>query len=472
VDLNDPRAVAATLQDFETTGAPRTLVPEEGVPSSLAGDPSIKALAEPAGGAQPPAPAPEGAGEAQRPPGPDMLAGAPVLPKRQGAFGQGVTQVPEEDESAGPDVPTPNLTEDDDLDSAIGRLNEFLDADQPTFEPRPLTGGQRFAAGMMAALNPARYRAEIVPALERRQRDALNTATAERQWRGQQLNVLTALANLESAALDRKEKRRVEDMALMGVASALQVTRDSLLITQTTAGSAIKSLRDTGFNDEADALLTRIAGISGVVKNQASLAQQGVLPNIQAVQALQKLDREVNMAIARAFRRSGKAGAGGAKELKATELRMIFIEGGLRDAMKLLFPRGRTGPANKIGGFIAGSSLGSVLQNLSPKNKRELELLRGAFSKISGAINRLIGGGAALTPNEEARFAGILLNVNDNFTTQLAKMETLQNTIDDVRDRLESPGQGAGRDVPPPPGATDVDNWIIGEDPELISGVQ
>jgi len=464
VDLSDPAATEASLKRAETAGAPETLTPEGAVPSALAGDPSITALEEPAGGAVTPA---AGRG-VQKPPGPDMLAGAPVLPKREGAFGQGVTQVPEEDESAGPDVPTPDLTEDDDLDSAIQRLNEFLDTDQPTFEPRPLTGGQRFAAGLMAALNPARYRAEIVPALERRQRDALNRGTAERQWRGQQLSVLTALANLESAALDRKEKRRVEDMNLMGIASALQVTRDSLLITQTTAGSAIKGLRAGGFDDEADALMTRIAGISGVITNQAALAQQGVLPNIQAVQALQKLDREVNLAIARAFRRSGK-GAGGPKELKATELRLVFIEGGLRDAMRLIFPQGRSGPANKIGGFIAGSALGSILQNLSPKNKRELELLRGAFSKISGAINRLIGGGAALTPNEEARFAGILLNVNDNFTTQLAKMETLQNTIDDVRERVGSPGQGAGRDVPPPAGATDVDQWVIGEDPQLIS---
>ncbi len=469
VDLDDPTAVSTVLQEAETAGAPETLTPEGGVPSSLAGAPSITALGEPAGGAQPAAAGSGGAEGAQRPPGPDMLAGAPVLPKREGAFGQGVTQVPEELGSAGPDVPTPDLTEDDDLDSAIRRLNDFLDDDQPTFEPRPLTGGQRFAAGMLAALNPARYRAEVLPVLERRQRDALNTASAERQHRQQQISVLTALANLESAALDRKEKRQVEDIKLMGVASALQVTRDSLLITQVTAGSAIKGLRAAGFDDEADALITRVAGISGVIKNQAALAQQGVLPNIQATQALQKLDREVNLAIARAFRRSGGTKAGSSKELKATELRLVFIEGGLRDAERLLFPRGRSGAPNKIGGWIAGSAPGSMLQNLFPKDKRNLELLRGAFSKISGAINRLIGGGAALTPNEEARFAGILLNVNDNFVTMVAKMQTLQNTIDDVRARVDSPGQGAGRDAPPPAGATDLDTWIIGEEPELVA---
>lgn len=102
--------------------------------------------------------------------------------------------------------------------------------------PEPLSGGMRFAAGIIAALSPQTYAAVVLPELQRRGATAKSLALLEETARNRDIGALQALASLEAVEANR--------VAIRGqAAERIDVQNRSLALRQEIAAEKIDQKR-------------------------------------------------------------------------------------------------------------------------------------------------------------------------------------------------------------------------------------
>jgi hypothetical protein len=293
----------------------------------------------------------------------------------------------------------------------LTQLAEALGQPPDQIKPvRGFTDFERAAISFLAAIDPQSFETLVKPEIERRLAEPLIEAERMRQERAEQAGRIESLVRVAEI----REGREREEQSL-----------EALMASTLTASD--------GAAQEIQALVPSLDSTTGAQVRRRSRAMQEIARQVRANPTAENVaflgqytDGLLDFVESRQTLASAAGGLSDSIKKVVSELDPILLAAD--DALALI-DAGVYGSGKATGGFFGQSfaALADMLGHSGPSE--ELEDLRIVLSLITGKVNRVLGGGAALTELEERLMAGMFVQISDRETVKRRRLLGIKRFI-------------------------------------------
>ena len=406
------------IADPQTAALKKAIAEEEGA-DQLAQQQEKQAQAEAAGGG-------EGIGPRQAGSGAQQIQGAEVTLDPQAAPGSLQSTDPQLDQ----------------IQADLAALKSDAGKDVPQLVgPVPLSMGARIAAGLIAAIDPVRYKAVVLPELARRQAAAATKYKQEQTRREfaflQQAQIIGARAQVaglaleqqkvEGAEAERELQRKKSEAAITSALGAIAPTAESVEDRFDITAQAARANGLTALADDLDRQREEALGLTKAVLGDPRNATEesvSVLAN-----RINKLDSALNSAQDAIIAERARTGKDTGKKIPS--FKNIEQYGWGRSALRSirrarsLVKQGHGGPESFATGVFWWSEAGQAKNELAEE-----------WANVEATIKPSKFGGA-LSPTENEILDGILADANSNVPQQLRALDRIESVIAGALTRQE-----------------------------------
>ena len=306
----------------------------------------------------------------------------------------------------------------------------------------PFTGGEAAAAGILAGLDPEAYRLIAAPELKAFRDIQQANRQAEQRARQQSLAALglqaQTISSREGLLLDQEQIKARRELAELEIQQE-SAEMDTLMDVYNERGAALfvelenlarsEALPDAEMQQLSDRFVGFARVLDTVALNPTTAGVKEVADSFADTQAQLKIGQ------ARAAASDEKI-----SEKVSGELRVV---GAIRrDASLALQQLDEIGD---IGGPFAGRGIGravgSILEGVGISDfATQLQTLDGRLSRVSGRMNRELGGGGQLTEMEFDLLGGVFISTTETFATKRAKLVDILGYLDSRERALTGAG--------------------------------
>jgi len=367
-------------------------------------------------------------------------AGGASGPSTQRIEGADVTLNPEAEPGSIQSV-DPQL---DQIQADLAALKSDAGRDVPKlFGPVPMSMGARIAAGLIAAIDPVRYQAVVLPELARRQAEAATRFKQEQTRREfsflQQAQIIGARAQVAGLALEQQKvegaeeerelARKKSEAAIVSALGALAPTAESVEDRFEITAQAARANGLTALADNLDRQRQEAVDLTSTVLGDPRNATEEsvtILGN-----RINKLDSALDGAQDAIIAERARKGKGiDGKKIPSFKNIEQYAWGrsalrSLRRARSLV-KQGHGGPESFVTGVFWWSESGQRKNELAEE-----------WANIEATIKPSKFGGA-LSPTENEILDGILADANSNVPRQLRDLDRIEEVIASALEKQEA----------------------------------
>jgi len=289
----------------------------------------------------------------------------------------------------------------------------------PAMKPRPFTRGQSIAAAILAGIDKESYALLVQPEIDRRQQEVTDAGARDDKERARQIDAARVAVEMESLldALDQEEEAEAKQK--LGEEFLFNAIRNSGTRTAKTAREFAKS-------DVSESIRRQLTNSADYLDSLApGFTQEGFTAETFGFYGdeVARLDAmNLAMLAAEEARRAGKPLSQKDRDtLNETTLIIADIDRAMSLVMDDSFGSSQLSGSKAGGAWAWFADKFGYSEQMADRDK-----LHNILSRLTGQLNRSMGGGAALSELEAELLDGIFMTLGLTKTQKIARLGELK----------------------------------------------